>query len=213
MLQSHILAPQTFRLLKSLQNEPQLANFNLAGGTALALYLGHRKSIDLDLFTNQHFDNQFIKQVLESKFDFKTSFMEADTLKDFIGDIKVDCLSHIYPDVQTSSQIDGVRLYSIPDIIAMKLSAIADNGTRLKDFVDVAFLSCRYSLKQMLDFYGAKYGSQNVIRPLKAINYFDDIDFGESVVMTSTKFNWKRIAHRLNEMTRNQMQVFDCMPI
>ena len=51
MLHTQTVAPQTLGLLKQLEAEPRLAAFNLAGGTALALYLGHRVSVDLDLFT------------------------------------------------------------------------------------------------------------------------------------------------------------------
>ena len=56
MLHTQTVAPQTLGLLKQLEAEPRLAAFNLAGGTALALYLGHRVSVDLDLFTPESFD-------------------------------------------------------------------------------------------------------------------------------------------------------------
>ena len=56
MLQKETIEPRTLELLKALQGEPLLKTFNLVGGTALALRLGHRKSIDLDLFTKEEFD-------------------------------------------------------------------------------------------------------------------------------------------------------------
>ena len=52
MLQTQTVEPSTLELLKKLQQEPLLATFNLVGGTALALRIGHRKSVDLDLYTS-----------------------------------------------------------------------------------------------------------------------------------------------------------------
>ena len=70
---------------------------------------------------------------------------------------------------------NGIRLASLEDICAMKLNAIAGNGTRIKDFIDVAFLSAKFSLQQMLDFYEQKYHA-NPLMPLKGLVYFADID-------------------------------------
>ena len=73
MLYTQTVAPRTLELLKKLEAEPSLAAFNLAGGTALALYLGHRKSVDLDLFSPQSFD---AKKLATLKYGFRTDFME-----------------------------------------------------------------------------------------------------------------------------------------
>ena len=64
MLHTQTVAPQTLGLLKQLEAEPRLAAFNLAGGTALALYLGHRVSLDLDLFTPE---SRFFRSDTDSK--------------------------------------------------------------------------------------------------------------------------------------------------
>ena len=61
---------------------------------------------------------------------------------------------------------DGIRLYALEDIVAMKLSAIADNDSRLKDFIDIAFLSTRLSFYSMLKCYEHKFPKSNVIRPI-----------------------------------------------
>ena len=118
-----------------------------------------------------------------------------------------------YPHLQAPNTIDGVRLESIPDIIAMKLSAIAQNGTRIKDFIDIAMLSTIYSFDEMLNFYISKFPKANVLMPIKALIYFDEIDFNESVVMISGKFDWKYIDKRLNEMVRDSKKVFVTPPI
>lgn len=99
------------------------------------------------------------------------------------------------------------------DIISMKLSAIADNGSRLKDFIDIAFLSTRFSFYSMLKCYELKFPASNVIRPLKAITYFEDIDFDENVIMLSGTYDWKNIEKRLFEMAGKQDKIFGAFPL
>ena len=189
MLHTQTVAPQTLGLLKQLEAEPRLAAFNLAGGTALALYLGHRVSVDLDLFRR------------------------PDTLKGMIDGVKIDCIAHKYAYLRQPYAESGIRLYSIEDIVAMKLSAIADDGSRLKDFVDIACLSTRIPFYEMLKCYERKFPQANVIRPFKALTYFDDIDFGEDIVMLNFEYDWKQIARRLKEMTVRQEHIFSQWPL
>lgn len=85
----------------------------------------------------------------------------------------------------------------------MKLLSITDNGSRVKDFIDIAFLSSYYSLDEMLDFYIRKIPNSNKVMPLKALTYFNDINFNESVAMMNGVFDWHKIAERLLQMTSN----------
>ena len=212
MLQKETVEPRTLELLRELQREPLLKNFNLVGGTALALRLGHRKSIDLDLFTKEEFDLEEVKEMLIEKYDLKVSYERKQTLKGFINNVMIDCIRFDYPHLYEPDIIEDIRLESIPDIIAMKLSAIAQNGTRIKDFIDIATLSVCYSFNDMLDFYTKKFPNANVIMPIKAINYFDEIDFNESVVMLNGIFNWKKIEKRLKDMANNPNKKFKTRP-
>ncbi|MEE1287246.1 MAG: nucleotidyl transferase AbiEii/AbiGii toxin family protein [Bacteroidaceae bacterium] len=212
MLQKETVEPRTLELLRELQREPLLKNFNLVGGTALALRLGHRKSIDLDLFTKEEFDLEEVKEMLIEKYNLKVSYERKQTLKGFINNVMIDCIRFDYPHLYEPDVIEDIRLESIPDIIAMKLSAIAQNGTRIKDFIDIATLSVWYSFNDMLDFYTKKFPNANVIMPIKAINYFDEIDFNESVVMLNGTFNWKKIEKRLKDMANNPNIKFNTRP-
>ena len=208
MLQTQTVEPTTLELLKKLQQEPLLASFNLVGGTALALRIGHRKSVDLDLFTREEFDLEEVKSMLVEKYGMRVAFARGRTIKGFIGDVMVDCIRYNYPHIQTPDEVEGVRLESIPDIIAMKLSAIAQNGTRIKDFIDIATLSTLYSLDEMLQFYADKFPEDNIVVPAKALTYFDEINFNESVVMTTEKFEWSKVAKRLQDMAKSPQKVF-----
>ena len=213
MLQTTTVERRTLELLKQLQSLSEFSNFHLAGGTALALYLGHRKSIDLDLFTPYPFDTTRLEHFLVSKFGFQGDYSEQNTLKGRIDEVKIDCITHPYPLLQKPLEEEGMRLYSQPDIIAMKLSAIADNGSRLKDFIDIAYLSTQYSFQEMLGFYVQKFPTSSPLRPLKGITYFDDIDHEETVVMLESTYSWQKITDRLQAMTAHQSKVFTSPPL
>lgn len=213
MLHTEVVAGTTLELLKHLQTEEPLKTFCLAGGTALALYLGHRLSVDLDFFTPAAFDTKTLEQFLVEHYGFRNSFSALNTLKGTIGEVKIDCITHAYQYVVPPYQENGIRLYGIEDIIAMKLSAISDDGSRLKDFIDIACLSTRFSFASMLGFYEHKFPEANVVRPLKAITYFEDIDLNENVVMLNGHFSWKSIEKRLHDMVVHQERVFEAMPV
>lgn len=209
MLYKETIEPKTLELLIDLQKETLLSSFNLVGGTALALHLGHRKSIDLDFFTSEEFDLEELKIMLIKKYDLKVSYSRSQTLKGFINGVKVDFIRFDYPHLYNCDIIDDIRLESIPDIIAMKLLSITDNGSRIKDFIDIAFLSSKFSLEEMLGFYLNKITNSNIMAPLKALTYFDDINFNESIVMLNDDFNWDKIANRLNDMTNEPNRIFE----
>ena len=209
MLYKETIEPKTLELLIELQKENLLSSFNLVGGTALALHLGHRKSIDLDFFTSEVFDLEEVKNMLIQKYDFKVSYSRSQTLKGFINGVKVNFIKFDYPHLYDCDTIDDVRLESIPDIIAMKLLSITDNGSRIKDFIDIAYLSSQFSLEEMLQFFVKKITNSNVMMPLKALTYFNDINFNESIVMLNVDFKWDKIANRLVDMTKEPNIIFE----
>ena len=213
MLHTETVARSTLELLKMLESESVMSNFNLAEGTSLALYLGHRISVDLVLFTPESFDAGKLEIFLRDKYGFRTDFMEKNTLKGTIDGVKIDCITHSYGYLEKPYTESDIRLYSMEDIVAMKLSAIADNGSRLKDFIDIAFLSTRFPFNSMLRLYERKFPGSNLIRPFKAITYFDDIDFEEDIVMLNGKYDWKLIERRLIDMTQIQNKVFESFPL
>jgi len=104
-------------------------SFSLAGGTALALYLGHRVSVDLDLFTPESFDEKQLEFSLRHKYGFQTKFTAQHTLKGTIGGVIIDCIAHRYKSLRPPHMESGLRLYDMEDIIAMKLAAISDDGS------------------------------------------------------------------------------------
>lgn len=213
MLHTQTINAATFALLKQLMNDQKLASFSLAGGTALSLYIGHRVSIDLDLFSDHEFDAPVLENYLISSYNFKGDILEKNALKGSIEGIKTDFITHDYPRLQENFIEElTVRLYSMPDIAAMKLAAIADNGTRLKDFVDIAFLTTKLSFRDMLDAYQKKYSNSNSVRALKGLMYHQDINFEEPIRLIFENFEWSCIANRLTQMIQNENTVFSQPP-
>ena len=215
MLQKETVEKQTFELLKRLMQDPVLSDFLLAGGTSLALQLGHRKSIDLDMFAYQEFDALKLEKHFLENYNFVARrVFEKNTLLGYIDEIKVDFVSHLYPPVNQPFIEDNIRMYSLLDIACMKLVAISDNGTRLKDFVDIAFLSTKMSLNEMLSAYSKKYKRLNYFHAIKGLSYFDDIDFDVQIdLVNNKKFNWKKIETRVIEMIKFENKIFDTPPV
>ena len=211
MLHYETIAPATRELLNSLMSDDRLQDLVLVGGTSLALQLGHRISVDLDLFTDSDFNEDALRAYLENNYNFTADFMERSTVKGEIDGVQIDCIAHCYPWLKPCRLEDGWRLADLEDIAAMKLNAIAGNGTRIKDFIDMAYLSSVFSLQQMLGFYEQKYHS-NTLMPLKGLIFFDDINKNEPVRMADGKpLQWKRIEKRLFMMDRYPERVFEVL--
>jgi hypothetical protein len=90
MLYKEAVDASTLELLRSLQSKEYLKGFSLAGGTALALYNGHRRSVDIDLFSDFSFNTEQMLENLNQDFDLSLLFSTANTLRGAIGDIEVD---------------------------------------------------------------------------------------------------------------------------
>jgi hypothetical protein len=198
----------TLDLLTKLMSDAQLNDFILVGGTAIALHIGHRISIDLDLFSCNPFDKNFLTEYLHNKYLFHLDYISDNTIKGEINGVQIDCIAHQYHWIDPVIVSGHIRLAGLSDLAAMKLNAIAGNGTRIKDFIDIAYLSGKLSLNEMLRGYESKYNSNPVI-PIKALSWFDDINFNEPIMMSDRKpLNWKKIETRLNQMLKYPNKVF-----
>jgi len=213
MLQTATVEKGTYELLKKLMKDDFLSNFLLAGGTNLSLQIGHRQSIDLDLFSYQPFDAQSIVRHLDQNYNFVTlRVFEVNTVIGYIDNVKVDFVAHLYPLLNPPLLEDEIRFYSLQDIACMKLVAISDNGSRLKDFVDIAFLSTQISLNEMLTCYQKKYNRPNYYHAVKGLSYFDEIDFDTSINLTNSVLRWEKIEKRIREMIKYENRIFEKPP-
>lgn len=177
MLQKRAVEPKTLELIQKLQADIELQKFILVGGTSLALHIGHRVSVDIDLFTVENFDTEAMLQHLEKNYRFNLQYRHKNTLKGFIKNIFVDLITHPYSIIKPVITSENVRMAAKEDIAAMKINAISGDGTRVKDFIDLYFLLKEYSLKEIMDFYKQKYAQRNIFHAIKSITYFEDVDF------------------------------------
>ncbi len=193
--------------------DEKLKDFNLVGDTSLSLQMGHRMSIDLDLFSTNPFSVEELKDHLSEKFNYEITRTHPNTLITKIDDIKVDFITYNYPLINELILEDGIRLYSMEDISAMKLSAIANSGTKLKDFIDLACLSTNQSFSHMLDCFEKKFPNVNTMHIIRSVGYHEDIMFAEKVKMINSEYNWDLTKNRIHEMIKNPDKVFMTLPV
>lgn len=203
-----IISPQTFRLIQELQQLPALKDFYLVGGTALALQLGHRNSIDIDLFTQHDFEDDYILNFLIPKYQVKEIFRRKNTIITLINNIKTDFIKHSYPFILPPITEEGITFLSKEDIAAMKFHAIIQSGKRLKDFIDVYYLLQHISLQQMLEFFTQKYSYSNPMIAMKALNYFDEIDENIDPPKMLKPITVGQIKKRIQDATQKPTKVF-----
>lgn len=193
MLHKETVEPETLDLLKSLMQLPELNQFRLVGGTALSLLLGHRKSIDLDLFSDQPFDQETILEILQSTF---SNFTLADQkssrlLFATINKVKVDFVYTFEKFVSPLETIEKIRFASTPEITALKLNAIAGRGAK-KDFWDLNALLKIYSFDEMFNFYQQRYPNNSLMMILKSIPYFEEANTDLDPICFE-KLSWDKI--------------------
>ena len=194
----------TLELIKKLQAHNSLKDFNLVGGTALALHLGHRISIDIDLFSENPFDANKLSETLEKDFGFEQESVEENTLKGSIEGVKVDFITHAYKQIEAPVVEEEVRLASIKDITAMKVNAICNSGERVKDFVDIYFLLKRKNMSEIIDDYSDKYSQRNPAHAVKSLNYFGDVDLSDwPNILEEKNLKWENVKNKITSSIVN----------
>lgn len=175
MLHLETIEPKTLELLRRLQSLPIFEQSRLVGGTALALQLGHRKSIDLDMFGIIDSSPEEIHEACKEAGELEISKTSRNINIYWVDGIKVDCVNYPYGWLDECRVLDGIRLASVNDIAAMKISAIINRGTK-KDFIDLYFLLQEMSLNHILDLYDQKYPDGSRFIAIKSLTYFEDAE-------------------------------------
>ena len=171
-----VLDKDRINVLGKLSNFKDI--FYLAGGTGLALMLGHRDSIDFDFFTKESFDENMLVEKISNVFkgnDVKVIQLERGTVTALINNsIKISFFNYKYELVNKLVETDFFNIASILDIACMKLSAICSRSTN-KDYVDLYFILKENSLKDLL--LKSKIKFENIDRNvmLKSLVFFEDI--------------------------------------
>lgn len=194
-LHAEVLDARTEALLAKLGSAPELASFYLAGGTGLALQLRHRKSNDLDLFSERPWRWETTQPGLASAGRVGIDRQEEGTFAGRVGGVRVSLFHYPYvllePALETRFQ---VAVAGLLDIACMKVVAIVQRGSR-KDFIDLYHLSrAGFSIEEVLAALSRKVPGSvySRVAVAKGLAYFDDADEEPDPEMLVT-YDWTRI--------------------
>ena len=206
-----ILSREQNEVLERLKKSALSNNlFYLVGGTGLAIILAHRKSYDFDFFSEDQFSTDKLLEIIVKSFEEDEvilSEIKEDTLIVFINNIQVSFFQYNYPLLKELMKKDGLYIASLEDILAMKVIAIIQRGTK-KDFIDLWTImgEKKYSLQDIFIFCKTKYGkafSESIA--LKALTYFKDAE-EETPEEEESNFSWESIKKYLIENCRKYFE-------
>lgn len=202
MLHLETVEPNTFSILKQINEIDIFHNFSLVEGTALSLKFGHRISIDLDFFSTDKFLNadiiKVLKEVFGDKFEYEPSSNEHFGIFCYIDKVKIDIVRFPHERIAPIEIIDNIRFYNNQDIAAMKIQAILGRGKK-KDFWDLAELLKHYSLEDIINWHKQKYKGQILAIGIPtALTYFDDADSSENPICLQGH-TWQQIKRDISQ--------------
>jgi hypothetical protein len=195
-------------LLRQLMADKQLDAFNLVGGTALSLRLGHRRSVDLDLFRTTEFNSGQLAEYLKERYGAEIYRKTDSEVHGYIENVKIDMLTDPNPTIDKIENMEGIRMLSMRDIGAMKMTAMFDNGRRMKDFADMYALLEKYPLNTYLDYARQKYPGINLGILKQSLLYHTDVNFGRKVEYIGRPVDWPTTIDRLREAFYHPEKVF-----
>jgi hypothetical protein len=172
-----VITASTEATLHNLSHAKLLDSFYLAGGTGLAVHLGHRLSQDLDFFAADLFDEETLLQRVQAVAGISLVARAPHSLHTTIQETKVSFLGYDYPLLFTSTRFLDVAVADPRDIACMKVSAIASRGTK-RDFLDLYVCARRFGLVDLLKLFDRKYSQTqyNRLHILKSLTFFEDTE-------------------------------------
>lgn len=198
------LSPNTFRGLKLLGRGKIVSDAYLAGGTAIALRLGHRQSIDLDFFTTKEFNEQIVERQLEHTGKFTKDQLAWQTIMGEFYGVKFSLFYYSYKILDKADDFFGIKIAGLKDLAAMKLHAVEDRGTK-RDFVDLFWLCRHIDLADICRLYEQKYGKFEERKYIvyKGLNYFEDAEADKRELKMLEPVDWQEIKRFFSFESRN----------
>jgi len=203
------LTQNTKSVLDTLSTAGFIKNFYLAGGTALALYFGHRFSIDLDWFSEKFHYTPSFRHQLEKLGRLSVDSESENTFNGALNGVKISFFEYPYPLISPKKKYKrNIYLAGLSDVAAMKLEAIGRRGS-YKDFIDVYFLLKHYSLKELLGFVRKKFANldYNEIHLLKALTYFEDAK-NTAMPKLIKPVSWLEVKKDISEKVKNFLEQY-----
>jgi len=158
------------------------SDFYLVGGTAIALYFGHRRSIDFDLFTDKTFDPMVIRnRLLQSKVINHTFSQGTGELTVLVEKVKFTFFNYPFIIDRPINFDNYIRLPDLLTLGAMKAFALGRRA-KWKDYVDLFFIFQRYSFQELIDRTSLIFKTEFNEKLFRTqLGYFEDIDYSEEI--------------------------------
>ena len=187
-----LLSKRAIKVIESLS--PHLESFYLAGGTGLALQFSHRKSEDLDFFSDELFNTDAL---LSSISVDKVIFTAVGTVHCEIKGIRIAFLYYDVPLIHPTLSWHGINVADLRDIVAEKIKAISQRGSK-RDFIDLyAVLKMKFSVPVICDFFRRRFKDSdiNLYHLVKSLVFFEDADQEPSpfIVFSGEDWKWENI--------------------
>lgn len=207
MVHKNILSRKQLSVLEKLSVLPK--GSYMAGGTALALQLGHRTSFDFDFYTREHFRVENILKALEDSFDSVVVEKVAnDTLIAELDGVSFSLFYYPYELIKPPVSFGKVKLASVDDIAAMKMVAISMRGKR-RDFIDAYCLLKKFSIEELIKTTIKKYPSYQPMVILKGLIYFKDAmedEVSRKIQIFDKNYSWDKAKKKIfGEVKRYQL--------
>ncbi len=172
------------RIFERLKNFPE---YSLVGGTALALQIGHRLSIDFDFFSNKEISSGLLQRIEKMFQDYEREIIvnNPEQLTLALNGIHLTFVRYPFPTLFKLEEYNGVKLFSVPEIAATKAYVLGRRATA-KDYVDLYFiLEGKYlTLPKLIDICQRKYGREFEPRLfLEQLVYLEDVKDAEIVFL------------------------------
>jgi len=189
------LSEEALKLLEFLNNEIEILKFYLAGGSGLALQLGHSRSRDLDFLTTEEFPPMLLSRHLETKYPYMEILISSGILYCELSNVKVSFLFYHVPLIYPKIKFKNISVADWRDIMAEKFKTLSQRGSR-KDFYDLYFCVNlkKISLQEGVGFLKKRCGGTglNYYHILKSLVYFEDAE-DEPEIDTLLPVDWKEV--------------------
>ncbi len=192
-----VLPQKAKESLAALGDSGILKDAYMAGGTALALGIGHRHSYDFDFFTRKEFDEKMLVQRIKKLIPgFELEKTDWRTIVGYIEKTRFTLFFYDYPLLFPTQKFLKINIVDPKEVAPMKIAAIADRGKK-RDFIDLFFIIKKeklLDLEECLKLYDKKFKllRQNKVHILKSLSYFEDADQDETPQMIK-EVEWQEV--------------------
>lgn len=206
----NILSQNQLKTFKQISFMKKLG-FYLAGGTSLAIQLGHRTSQDFDFYNPKHFSAPKLYEKIEERFgsSAKKISQQKDTLFCQINSVDFSFFWYQYQLIERLTICQGVPMASLKDIAAMKVVAVSHRPAK-RDYIDIYYLMQKFNLKDMFSFAFEKFPNFNGYLSARALTYFEDLEDTNqrSIKVLDPDFSWPKAKKKIfQEVKKYQLAI------